>query len=614
MRTILQGKAGSDILLLGNEAIARGALESEIAIATTYPGTPASEIGDSIARVAPDVGVYFEYSVNEKVALEVAIGASLAGLRAITSMKHVGVNVAADALLSLSYMGIDGGLVLVTADDPSCHSSQNEQDNRYYSRIASLPLLEPSNPQECYEMVKIAFELSEKLSLPVIIRETTRIAHMAGIVKVGEIKKNSRTGMFDRERQYILLPAVARRKHAELLQKMDVARRISESSELNKIFQIGKKSKWGIITSSAGFNYAMEVCKDIPLDIEILKIGFSHPLPEQKIASFLKDKDKVLVVEELEPLLENDVRTIKEREGLKTEILGKATGHFSALYEYTPDIVQSAVECVFLGKRPEAERIPASAPDLPVRPPIMCPGCPHSATYYAVKIATKGRAIFPNDIGCYSLGAVAPYKMGDTMLCMGSSIGIAEGLSKSLEDPIIAFIGDSTFYHGGMPALANAVHGGHKMMVIILDNGTTAMTGHQPHPGSNVNAFGESAPALHLEKVIEGFGIDIVRVVDPYDFKNTVNAITEELEQKALSVIIARRACALLEMAERGKILGRRRTIDQEKCKKCGSCIDGLGCPAISRQDNIYSINEILCIGCGVCNQICPHSAIGVKK
>jgi len=615
MRSILQGKPGNDVLLLGNEAIARGAIESGIALATTYPGTPASEIGDSLARIASDVGFYFEYSVNEKVALEVAIGASLSGLRALTSMKHVGVNVAADALLSLSYMGIGGGLVLVSADDPACHSSQNEQDNRYYSRFAGVPMLEPSSPQECLDMVKIAFELSEQLSLPVMIRTTTRVSHSTGLVKVGEVRKNARIPAFDRTRETILLPPIARRKHSELLQKLDHARELSDSSTLNRIVKIGRASSLGLIASSAGFNYAMEACQDLGLDIEILKIGFSYPLPNERIVSFLKTKKRVLIVEELEPLMEKEIRAISEENDFDVDILGKDTGHFSQLYEYTPDILASALSCAFLDGKPGVRDTKKPSDDLPQRPPVMCPGCPHSATYYAVKLATRGmKPIFPNDIGCYSLGAEQPFNMGDAMLCMGASTGMAEGLSKTLPDPIIAFIGDSTFYHSGMTGLINAIHNRHRFVLMILDNKTTAMTGHQPHPGSSVNSQGEPAPSVNLEKAIEGFGVEEVRVIDPYDLKHSVEVIKDELQRKTVSVIISRKACALLEIAERGKILGARRSIDQSVCKKCGTCVEGLGCPAISRQENIYDIDEHLCVGCTVCDQVCPHKAIGVRK
>jgi indolepyruvate ferredoxin oxidoreductase alpha subunit len=615
MRSILQGKPGNDVLLLGNEAIARGAIESGIALATTYPGTPASEIGDSLARIASDVGFYFEYSVNEKVALEVAIGASLSGLRAITSMKHVGVNVAADALLSLSYLGINGGLVLVSADDPACLSSQNEQDNRYYSRFAGVPMLEPSSPQECLDMVKIAFELSEQLSLPVMIRTTTRISHSTGLVKVGEVRKNARIPAFDKTRETILLPPIARRKHSELLLKLDRARELSDSSALNRTVKVGDASPLGIIASSAGFNYSIEASQDLGLNVDILKIGFSYPLPDERIISFLKTKKKVLIVEELEPLMEKEIRALAEVKNIDVEILGKGTGHFSSLYEYNLDILASALSCAFLDGKPGVKGADRHPDDLPQRPPVMCPGCPHSATYYAVKIATRGlKPIFPNDIGCYSLGAEQPFNMGDAMLCMGASMGMAEGLSKTLPDPIIAFIGDSTFYHSGMPGLVNAIHNRHRFILIILDNKTTAMTGHQPHPGSNVNSQGEPAPAVSLEKTVEGFGVEEVRVIDPYDLKHSVEVIKEELERKTVSVIISRRACALIEMVEHGKILGTRRSIDKSVCKKCGTCVEGLGCPAISRQGDEYTIDEHLCVGCSVCDQICPHKAIGVRK
>jgi indolepyruvate ferredoxin oxidoreductase alpha subunit len=547
MEKILEARAGSKILLLGNEAIARGALEAGVAVATTYPGTPASEIGDALARVAKDAGIYFEYSVNEMVATEIAIGAAASGVRALTSMKHVGLNVAADALMTFAYTGTRGGFVLVTADDPSCHSSQNEQDNRYYALLGGIPLLEPSSPQECYEMTKEAFAISEKLELPVIVRTTTRVSHVRGPVTVGEITPGPKKKEFVKDPgRFVTVPAVARARHLVLLERLKQAELLADRSPLNKVLKVGSGGKLGIITSSAGFNYSMDATKALGMSADVLKLGFSYPLPRGIVIDFLRSHDSVLVVEELEPVLETGVRALAQYESLRSKILGKEDGLLPRAHEFDQAIVASALSRAFGVHGSDAAEGIVDFQGLPVRPPVLCAGCPHSATYFAVNKATNRKAIFASDIGCYTLGLSPPYSAADLLVCMGSSIGTAGGLAKVNDQPIIAFIGDSTFFHAGIPGLINAVHNGHKFRVMILDNKTTAMTGHQPHPGSTKGPSCCDITAVSIEDVVKGCGVKWLKVVDPYDIKLTTETVKEAIAQPGVTVIIARRECALI--------------------------------------------------------------------
>lgn len=402
MDKLLSAEPGSKVLLLGNEAIARGALEAGISVATTYPGTPASEIGDTFARIAKDAGIYFEYSTNEKVATEVAIGAAASGVRAIVSMKHVGVNVAADPLMTFAYTGTRGGFVLVTADDPSCHSSQNEQDNRYYSLLGGFPMFEPSSPQECYEMTKKAFEVSEALGQPVILRTTTRVSHVRGPVEVGTIVKGPATGLFEKDpTRFVTVPAVARVRHLALLENLRKAQAMAEESEFNEVVQVeGGSSKCGAITSSVAATYVLDAAKDLSQPMDVLKLGFSNPLPINKITDFLKSHDVVAIVEELEPILEGAVRAIAQRERILTGIVGKSDGAFPQAHEFDQEIVAKGLAKAF-GRKVEETARPSLQEELPVRPPVLCAGCPHSATYFAVNRATNKKALFASDIGCY---------------------------------------------------------------------------------------------------------------------------------------------------------------------------------------------------------------------
>ncbi|MBN1677359.1 MAG: indolepyruvate ferredoxin oxidoreductase subunit alpha [Candidatus Thermoplasmatota archaeon] len=611
MDRVLDTPAGSKVLLLGNEAIARGALEAGVAVATTYPGTPASEIGDALARVAKDAGIYFEYSTNEMVAAEFAMGAAASGVRAMVSMKHVGLNVAADALMTFAYTGTRGGFVLVTADDPSCHSSQNEQDNRYYALLGGIPLLEPSNPQECYEMTKEAFEISERLELPVIVRTTTRISHVRGPVTVDRIVEGVKKKEFVKDpARFVTVPAVARVRHKVLLDRLREAEELSEESTLNRTERLGTGGSVGIITSSAAFNYAMDAAVELGLSADILKLGFSHPAPKNKISQFVRDHERIVIVEELEPILENTVRAIAQHSSLQAKVIGKADDAFPRLHEFDQAIVARGLRAALSMASEAVEETPTELQELPERPPVLCAGCPHSATYFAVNKATNKKALFASDIGCYTLGMSPPYSAADFLVCMGSSVGSAGGLAKVNDKPVIAFIGDSTFFHAGIPGLINAVHNGHRFLLMILDNRTTAMTGHQPHPGSDKGPTCCDITAVSIENVVKGCGVKWLKVVDPYDVKTTVEAVKEALEQPEVSVIIARRECALIAARDAKGAITKKHYIDQEACKKCRTCVDKFQCPAISSIDKVQTIDEALCAGCGVCAQVCPYKAI----
>ena len=605
----MSAKSGSKVLMLGNEAIARGALEAGVSVATTYPGTPASEIGDTLARVAKDAGIYFEYSVNEKVATEMAIGVATSGLRALVSMKHVGVNVAADALMTFAYTGTRGGFVIVTADDPSCHSSQNEQDNRFYAIFGGFPLFEPSTPQECLDMTKRAFEVSEELEMPVMLRTTTRIAHVRAPVLVGEIRKGVSKGEFEKDpSRFVPMPATARARHLVLLEKLEQAEKMAEASEFNMIEGEGTNGL-GIITSSVAATYVRDAVRSIGLTADILRLGFSNPLPRTKILEFLSLHDKVIIVEELEPLMETAIRALAQRELVKTKILGKADGLFPRAHEFTEAIVAAGLSTAGGATTTSQAECPAQT-DLPIRPPVLCAGCPHSATYFAVSKAVGKKALFASDIGCYTLGVASPYSAADLLVCMGSSVGTAGGLAMVNELPVIAFIGDSTFFHAGVPGLINAVHQGHKFLLMILDNRTTAMTGHQPHPGSRPDPRNPGALPIVIEEVVRGCGVKWLRTVDPYDVETTIDAIKEAITHDGVSVIIARRECALIADRDNTGAIIRKHHIDQEACKKCRTCVTKFQCPAISSVDKVQTIDETQCAGCGVCAKVCPYGAI----
>ena len=435
---------------MGNEAIALGAFEAGVEVVAAYPGTPSTEIPETAARFAKQYGAYVEFSTNEKVALEVGIGASWAGKRALVTMKHVGVNVASDSFMTLAYTGVDGGFVLVSADEPECHSSQNEQDNRIYARFANVPCLDPSSAQECRDMTIFAYDLSELFSIPVILRPTTRGCHGRGDVELGEINIQKREGKFTKDvTKYVTVPSHTRVLHKKLLEKMEKVREFVENSNLN--YAISGDGKTGIVDIGASFNYLMESLNILGIKPPILKIGVSHPLAKNKVLSFIKDLEKVVIVEELEPVIENDVKILMAENQLNLKLYGKNI--FPRTGEYSTDLVTEILSKFF---RIDVSKEQPKNITIPNRAPLLCAGCPHRSTFYAIKKVTRGKAIFPSDIGCYTLGFSRPLQTVDTCIAMGSSFGIACGLAKSVNEPIVATLGDSTFFHAGIPALINA--------------------------------------------------------------------------------------------------------------------------------------------------------------
>jgi indolepyruvate ferredoxin oxidoreductase alpha subunit len=616
---IIESRPGDKILLLGNEAITRGALEAGVDVATTYPGTPSSEIADTFSIIARFLlkhkkipPFHFEYSINEKVALEIAAAASLSGLRSLTCMKHVGMNVASDAFMTYLYTGCKGGHLIVSADDPSCHSSQNEQDNRFFALFSGAPMLEPTTPEEAKEMTREGFNISENLHSPLLLRTTTRLNHARGAVRVKQPIKPRGKGQFKKNPLLVTTPEIARTRHKELLNMLQRAEKISEHSSFNSIINIGSPSDWGIITSGVAFNYIKEAAELLHLNVRILKLGMTHPLPKNMCKNFIDSCKQIIVAEELEPILENQIKALIYENGCGVKVYGKSTGHFSRLFEYSPDTVTDALVKLFKVHNP-LHRPKHSKINLPNRPPALCPGCPHRATYFAAKKAQPKGVIYPTDIGCYTLGREKPLEMADLLLCMGSNVGTACGLSIATNQKIISFMGDSTFFHSGIPPIIDAVHHHHNIVITVLDNRTTAMTGHQPHPGTEVDGMGRPAKKILVEEVVKGCGVEHVEIVDPNDIKETTEAFKRALAFDGPSVIVSISPCILLENREkqrRGESISIHE-IDQEKCRQCKLCISRFGCPAFYYADNgTICINEQLCNGCGNCEEICPFDAI----
>jgi len=622
-KILLKDEPGKRVLLLGNEAIARGILEAGIGVVTTYPGTPASEIGDTVSAIAAEAGVYMEYSVNEIVAVEVAGGAANCGVRALSAMKHVGLNVAADALMTLAYTGVRGGMVVVTADDPECYSSQNEQDSRFYALLSNLPCLEPSNPQEAKEMVISAVEISEKLELPVILRTTTRVSHTRAAVTFGKLAKPRLKGEFVRDvKRLVMVPAHSRPRHDALLRSMEKAKEITETSPYNAVTLRGKSGEYGLISSSSAHNYALEAAGLLGLDVDVLKLGMTHPLPEKMIGQFLREHRKVIVVEELEPYLELHVRAIAKDWAPSTEIYGKiGQQYFPRSGELSPRLVLKGLASITGRETPPFmedldRRYAETVKELPSRPPILCAGCPHRASFYVIRKVAGEKAVCATDIGCYALGIAPPLNVGDILVCMGAGIGTAQGISRTTGAATIAIIGDSTFFHAGVPRLLNAVYNKHRVVVMVLDNLTTAMTGHQPHPGTGVTGMQTATESIAIEKVAEGCGVKLVRVVNPFNVREAEKALKEALDFPETSLIVFRAPCALLFVKEK-----RRKGLEivpfkvGEKCTNCLACIKLLGCPAIIlTEDKKTVINENLCTGCGLCAYVCPYKAIEPAK
>lgn len=614
IKEVLTADENENLFLLGNEAAVRGALEAGVGLASTYPGTPSSEIGDVLSKLAADAGIYFEFSTNEKVAIEVAAAAAASNVRSFTFMKHVGVNVASDSLMSVAYTGVEGGMVILSADDPSMFSSQNEQDNRHYARLANMPMVEPSNPQEISDLMSYSYELSEKYKLPVLMRTTTRVSHMRSVVKTRKITPGLKTGFFKRDpKRFVPVPSTAMIMHKNLVEKMDEIKKVSESSELNQIFR--KNGKLGIITSGGAFNYVMDAVEEGGLDVDVLKITLSYPFPDELVLEFIKDLETVIVVEEVDPIMEMEVLSILGRNGLSKTVHGKLDHTLPMIYEYTPNIIIEMLEKVLNNKITKKKTVTSDIP-VPERPPTLCPGCPHRSAYYSVRNAAVSLGlkdvIYPTDIGCYTLGVTSPYNAADYLLSMGSSIGTSCGFSKATKQNIVSFIGDSTFFHAGIAPLINGVHNKDRFVLVILDNRTTAMTGGQPHPGLPVDGMGWEAPEISIEALVKAAGVKFLRTINPLNIKKSQETFKDALEFDGVAVVISRYPCMLTKGSRSNKVL---LEVKQDKCDKCAVCIEELACTAIYKdEEDSVRIDPKLCNGCNVCVQVCPERAIRVKK
>ena len=573
-------------VMLGNEAVARGLYEAGCRVVSSYPGTPSTEITEEAAKYEE---IYCEWAPNEKVGMEVAFGASLAGARSCCCMKHVGLNVAADPLFTLSYTGVNGGLVICVADDPGMHSSQNEQDSRHHAIGSKVPMLEPADSKEAKDFAKLAFDLSEEYDCPVLLRMCTRIAHSQYLVSLEERKEVPVKEYVKNPQKFIMVPANAIRRHPIVEERMLKLAEYAETSGINRI-EMADDISMGIITSGTCYQYVKEVFKD---SVPVLKLGMVNPLPEKLIKEFASKVDRLVIVEELDPVIENFCKSL----GLNCE--GKSL--FPLTGEFSQAIVAKAVG---MPKLPQC-----SPQDVPVRPPVMCPGCPHRGLFF---VLSKLKLIVLGDIGCYTLGSAPPLAAIDSTLCMGASVSGIHGFLKANPEAAgktVCVIGDSTFMHSGMTGLANIAYNDTKSTVIILDNSITGMTGHQQNPTTGFNLKGEPAIKIDLEALAHALGIEHVRVVDPYDLKATEAAVKEEINRDAASVIISRRPCVLLKHVKPNPPV----SVDPEKCRTCKSCMR-IGCPAISIKDNKAVVDATLCTGCGVCTQLCAFDAFGGGK
>lgn len=613
MHMIGLDRPGKKVHLLGNEAIARGAIEARVNVATAYPGTPSTEIMETIASVAKEFGIYAEWSTNEKVAFEVAAGAAISGLRSMTSMKHAGLNWVSDPLSVVNLSGVNGGLLIVTADDPNCHSSANEQDNRFYGMFAEIPVLEPSDPQEAKDMTKASFELSEKIKLPIILRSVTRVSHVRGDVILGEISKSKREAISEIEPQRFWISAqFALRHHIQRHKNWGNVEKIVEDLPFNKLEMKGDE-RLCVITSGSAHNYVKEaLCKlNARKNVAVLKIGTVYPIPKTLVKKALK-VETVLIVEEGEPFLELQVRALTADLEFHSKVLGKTSGTIPIGGELTTEPVLEALSRLLnrtyvREKRKNEEYTRIILP----RTLTFCPACPHSATLYALKktlrrIKKQGTVIC-GDIGCYALSVLPPYELGNVKYSMGASIAVAAGLSRVLKEKIIALIGDSTFFHAGIPALINGVYNNYDFVIIVLDNMVTGMTGGQPHPGVGITATGNKTKRLLIENVAKACGVDFVKVIDSYDVEKLSETIEKAMKFDGLALIVSRRLCAL--EARRGKSMTPF-YVDLKNCINCGICMSQFVCPAISKYKDEVVIDESLCIGCGVCAKVCPKGAI----
>jgi len=605
---------------MGNEAIALGALEAGVQVVTGYPGTPSTEALETVIRYADRCGIYVEWSSNEKVALETAVGAAYSGAKALVTMKQVGLNVASDPLMSLSYIGVKGALVLLVADDPGPHSSQTEQDTRVFGHFANIPVLDPATPQEAYELTKLAFELSHEFEIPVILRTTTRVSHSCGDVEVAVAEPEPVEAVgegFVKDRRWTIFPRLTAERHPWL---ESIQAQLSERFSELPFNTISGSGRIGILASGVSALYvkeAVETVSNFEETFTLFKIGIVHPFPEKAVLSFLRGIDRLIVAEELDPYLEEQVLQLIGKAHLPVDVYGKKNGFFPVSGEYNVDLVIDSINdslAAFGESLRLSHASPAISreklPPLPIRAPTLCAGCMHRTVFYAFKQAAKQLkkeaqidTIFSGDIGCYTLGNAYPLNMVDTCLCMGAGISIAGGLFRTNpKAKHVAFIGDSTFFHSGIPAVVNAVYNGADITLAVLDNRTTAMTGHQPHPGMGLTALGSASKAIEIADVVRSCGVEFVKTVNTLEADSLVNCVKaakEAMNFKGPSVIVFKGRCAGITKSDRYY------RIKSEDCTGCGFCIKELGCPAINLDSDKPVINDS-CIGCGLCAQICP--------
>ncbi|HYF83516.1 MAG TPA: indolepyruvate ferredoxin oxidoreductase subunit alpha [Clostridia bacterium] len=575
-------------LMSGNEAIARGAYEAGVKVAAAYPGTPSTEILENIVEYKKDI--YCEWAPNEKVAAEVAIGASIAGVRSLSAMKHVGLNVAADPIFTYAYLGVNAGYVMITADDPSMHSSQNEQDNRYYAKFAKIPMVEPGDSQESKDFLAEAFRISEMFDTPVLYRVTTRVCHSKSIVELGE-RTEVETKKYERNAsKFVATPANAKIAHAKVEDRLKALEEYANKSPLNKI-EYNKNTKIGIVTASVAYQYAKEVFGE---DASYLKLGFTYPLPMDLIREFASKFETVYVIEELEPFMEEQMKAV----GIKC--IGKEL--IPNLYELNPDVVAKAL----LNKKTETKTLDAK---VVARPPVLCAGCPHRGFFYTM--SKKKNTVITGDIGCYTLGGSAPLNALDTVICMGAGFSAGMGMAKAFEvsgrdTKVFGVLGDSTFFHSGITGAIDIVYNKGRMVPVVLDNRITGMTGHQENPGTGKTLMGEDAIQIDPVEVLKALGYKTVKVVDPCDLKAMDETVEEAANSKEPYAIVTKRPCVLIKGLPPFKT---KCTVNKDKCKKCKMCLK-VGCPAVFFKDGTSYIDQSMCVGCEVCMQVCKFDAI----
>jgi indolepyruvate ferredoxin oxidoreductase alpha subunit len=594
--------------LMGNAAIARGAIAAGLNLVSGYPGTPSTEVLETTAK-ANDGSIYVEWSVNEKAAMELGAGAAYSGARSMVTMKQVGLNVASDPLMSLAYIGVKGGMVILVADDPGPISSQTEQDTRHFASFSKLPCFDPSSVQEAYDMIQEAFEYSEKYHTPVLFRPTTRVCHGYASIEVKdkeEYKVNKPEGFVKDSSKWVIFPRLSYNAHIHIEERNAELSKVFSEYERNIITEAGDKScRRGIATHGISYTYTMEALrgKSAP---KVFKVSTPFPFPEQAAVKFLEGLDEVLCIEELDPIIERELTYICGKYHLSTKILGKLTHNVKTAGENTCASVAANI-AEFMGWDKPASAETETPPALPVRPPVLCAGCPHRASFFAVKEAMKGKkSVFCGDIGCYTLGNAMPLDMVDTCLCMGAGVNITQGIGKIEPDTnCFAFVGDSTFFASAITGAVNAVYNQADMTLVVLDNSTTAMTGHQPHPGTGRTMMGEVVEKVSIQEVLKGVGVKTVETVNPLELSKAIDTVKRVSAEKGVKAIVFKSPCAVLIKGNKPAV------IDSGKCTSCKKCIKTLGRPGIVLRDGRVTIENSLCTGCGLCSQVCPFGAIG---